>query len=735
MSDSTDDFLQRLRATFRIEADEHLQAITAGLMELEKTSSPVLQKPIIETIFRAAHSLKGAARAVELDDVESVCEQLEDSFARWKRQEAWPTPDTLDALHRRLDAISSLLGIAPADAAGGGPAAPAVVAVAQATPGHWATSAPQPAQEQGGASAGNSVRISVDLLDARLTEAEEMLAVKLAAGQRVDDLRELSQRLNAWRADLAGADAQARSLGERLATSAGPSPLRQLIDRGDEHLRSLGARVAALTRAAEHDRDTVGKLVDELLANSKQMLLLPFATISQSFPKLVRDLCRDQGKEADLSLEGEHTELDKRILDVLKDPLIHLLRNSVDHGVEKPAERARQGKPSRASIRLSVVQIAGGKVQIELADDGAGIDADAVRGAAIRRGVIAPSDAAALDEPAAQALVFRSDVSTSPIVTGVSGRGLGLAIVHEKAAHLGGEVSVDSLPGAGTTFRIIVPAVRATMRGILVDAAGRQLVVPTTQVERVARAQADDVKTVEGRQTITLEGRVLPLARLADMLELTEHRPGKAQSASFPVIVLGRGDERVAFVVDGVLDEQEILFKPLVRPLSRVRNIASATVLRDGTTALILHVGDLLKSARKPTRAFVAGGAQGKPAPRKSVLVAEDSITSRMLIKHTLESAGFEVETAVDGLDAFTRLRDGRFDVVVSDVEMPRLNGFDLTARIRADRALADTPVVLVTALESPQDRERGVDAGANAYIVKSNFEQSTLVDTVRGLA
>ena len=494
--------------------------------------------------------------------------------------------------------------------------------------------------------------------------------------------------------------------------------------------------MAALTRTAEQDRHAIGKLVDDLLEDSKKLLLLPFATLAAPFPKLVRDLCRDQGKEADLVIHGEEVEIDKRILEEMKDPLIHLLRNCVDHGIETPDERRRLGKPSRATITLAVSQVNGSKVELLVSDDGAGIDTDKVKESAVRHGLISAEEAARLDEPEARALIFQSEVSTSPIITRLSGRGLGLAIVREKAEKLGGEVSVESRPGLGTAFRIVMPATRATFRGILVEAAGRLLVVPTVQVERVARARPDDVQTVEGRETISFDGRAVALVQLADALELPPVERKDTPSAGVTVIVLGSGEQRIAFAVDAVLDEQEVLVKPLVKPLSRVRNVAAATVLGSGKVAPILNVADLLKSARKVAgaQARVAAGTAPAPAETRTILVAEDSITSRMLLKGILESAGYNVKIAVDGMEAFTLLRAERFDLVVSDVEMPRLNGFDLTARIRADKKLAELPVVLVTALETREDRERGIDVGANAYLVKSSFDQSNLLEAVRRL-
>jgi two-component system chemotaxis sensor kinase CheA len=297
---------------------------------------------------------------------------------------------------------------------------------------------------------------------------------------------------------------------------------------------------------------------------------------------------------------------------------------------------------------------------------------------------------------------------------------------------------VDSRQGVGTTFRIELPATRATFRGILVEAAGRVLVLPTMEVERIVRVRPTDIQTVEGRETLAFEGRAVALVWLGDVLELPAAERSEVAAAGVPVMILGGRDQWIGFAVDEVRGEQEILVKPLAKPLSRVRNVAAATVLGSGEVAPILNVADLLKSAQRSVHAAVRVVADAaSPLARSkatSILVAEDSITSRMLLKGILESAGYNVKIAVDGLEAFTLLRAGNFDLLVSDVEMPRLNGFDLTARIRADKKLAELPVVLVTALETREDRERGIDAGANAYLVKSSFDQSNLLEAVRRL-
>jgi two-component system chemotaxis sensor kinase CheA len=380
-----------------------------------------------------------------------------------------------------------------------------------------------------------------------------------------------------------------------------------------------------------------------------------------------------------------------------------------------------------------VTSMEGNKVDILFSDDGNGMDMQALKDAAIKRGIILSEDAAKLSDQDLPAIVFQSGVSTSPIITDISGRGLGLAIVREKIEKLGGQIVLETQRHTGTSFRMTLPLTLITFRGLLVSVAEREFIVPTTNVEKVVRVKRDEIKTVENRDTLSLDGMTIPLLRLADILELI------GKNGNLPMItilVLESQGKRIGFSVDEVLNEQEVLIKPLSRPLDRVRNIAGATILGSGKVTPVLNVSDLMKSAAK---AAVNGPKPSSTEAKgeviqKSVLVVEDSITSRMLLKNILETSGYFVVTAVDGVDAMTLLKTERFDVVISDVDMPRMNGFNLTEKIRGDKKLAELPVVLVTALESREDKERGIDVGANAYIVKSSFDQNNLLEVIKRL-
>jgi two-component system chemotaxis sensor kinase CheA len=719
------EFQQRLLATFRGEAEEHVRGISAGLIELESTPGENERAPIVEKVLREAHSLKGAARAVNLKDIETICQSMEGVLARAKRGEIALGTDALDVLHRGIDEIERLLAVARAERPGQSDAEQRLR---------------RPEEERKGT--GDTVRVPVDLLDRLLLQVEELVPLSMGAAHRTAELRELDGEVSQWKREWAKVQVAARFLRQSIDRDAGALDQRvvetrrllDFLDRDEEFVRSFGTSLSVLSQFAERHQRSLGAMVDSLLRDTKQLLLRPFSSLTEAFPKLVRDLCRQQGKEATLSVRGADIEIDRRILQELKDPLIHLVRNCIDHGIEGPEERTRANKPPRGAVTIAIEQKSATRVEIAISDDGAGIDPQRVKEAVVKSGLLSAESAVETRDAEILAFIFQSGVTTSPIVTDISGRGLGMAIVREKVERLAGEVTLETHPGVGTTFRLLLPMTVSTIQGLLIRLGEQSFVIPVTFVEKVVRAKRESIQTVENRATVLLGGQAVSLVRLHDVLGLPAGGSGDGDSASLSMVVLAASERRIAFQVDEVVGEQEVLVKSLGPQLVRVRNVGGAALLGTGKVVPILNVADLMKSAVKGASQRAPAQEVEKPtgAERRSILVVDDSITARTLLKNILEAAGYLVRTAVDGAEAFATLRETEFDVVVSDVDMPRLNGFDLTARIRADRKMADLPVILVTALESREDRERGIDVGANAYVVKSSFAQGNLLDIVR---
>lgn len=755
MARTDEELSRRLLATFRVEAAEHLEAMSAGLMALEKNPSGSEADGIVETVFREIHSLKGAAGAVNLAPIESLCQSMESVLFALKKARLQASAALLDLLLDAVDQLGRLLAdeapvpstVPPVvsamirrldQAASGAPPVPDEATEATLESTTTASAGEAPAPPTFGPASG-TIRVSTGKLDAVMRQVEELLSPRLAARQHARDLRDVAELLKAWRKTRARLQPALRRI-ERSAThgtgvDASTHRRRELIemleylDREHLFLADMDERLSELGETAERDQRTLSGMTEALMSDMRELQLMPFSSLFDTLPRIARELSREQGKEVDLVLRGGEIELDRRMLEALKDPLVHLLRNAIDHGIEEPSRRAAAGKPARGTITLRVSQVDSGKLRLRVADDGVGIDGERLRAAAGRLGISAGEGTGR----EAIALAFRSGVTTSPMITDISGRGLGLAIVREKVESLGGDISVESTPAAGATFRIDLPLSLATFRGVLVRAGDLTCVVPSEGVERVARVAARDIRTTENRETIILDTRVVPLVALTDVLEIPRPVQSPDDNEPAPVLVLGRGDARIAFQVDEVLGEQEILAKNLGPQLTRVRNVAGASVLGTGHVVPVLNIVDLLKSASNPVAAPSRSVPAGNASPREkgSILVVEDSITTRSLLKGILEAAGYAVTTAVDGMDGYAILKTGAFDLVVSDVEMPRMDGFDLTARIRADKEFADLPVILVTALESREHRERGIDVGANAYIVKSGFDQGNLLEIV----
>ncbi|GGY22273.1 hybrid sensor histidine kinase/response regulator [Paludibacterium paludis] len=724
------DFFRRLRATFAIEAEEHLAAMVTGLFDLEKSGSVSERGETLERIYREAHSLKGAARAVELHEVAGLCHALESVFSAWKNGRVTTTPGLFELLQ---GALGTLAGMLAGDASSGTESTDLLLRLEAASQGETPAPAASATIERGSplpmvaapsSSTVPTIRVDVKKLDAAMRQAEELLLPGQTAGWCASELAGIAARLS----DLKRRRVRLQPALRKLTRERGEgefSELLEFLNAEIRHLQDCEERLDSLQKAAEQHHRALTGMTSELLERVKHMHLQPASALLDGLPRMIRDLAREHGKQAELTVHGTDIEMDRRIIEQLRDPLNHLLRNSIDHGIEEPARRQRLGKPACGSVTVSVAQQDSNTIEIVIEDDGGGIDIEKLAEAANRQGASIAPDA---PELAILQMAFLSGVSTRPTVSELSGRGLGLAIVQEKVDRLAGSLSVETKKNRGVRFRLVLPLTLATFRGVRVSAGGACFIIPASCVRRAIRIPSSQIRRQDGRETIEFEGRTLVLARLGTLLGLAPEPPAEPRV----LLVLSLGMSTMAFAVGAVIDEQEVLVKGLGPQLARVRYFSGACVLGSGDIVPVLNAHDLMAAAVRDDRPVPETGEERR---RGAILVAEDSMTSRALLKGILESAGYDVTTAVDGAEAFELLGAGpTFDLVVSDVEMPRLDGFGLTERIRADAALSDLPVVLVTALASDRDRERGVDAGANAYIVKSSFDQSDLLAIIKRL-
>jgi two-component system chemotaxis sensor kinase CheA len=797
MTDPDEEFYKQLLATFREEAEEHLGEITEELIELEKAG--VIQgSPLIERVYRKTHSLKGSARAVNLREIESVCQNLESVFSLMKKGEFIPDEAAFDVFHDAIKITRGLLtgkrpGMSPADIARSLRALVSGIkdprSVPQAGPdrdassplwysdnGHGSdeTAGPSRAVQRGGGMDnfaggrfdtvllhqdpdgqqqsrgagvhdtwdGKTVRIAANKLDRLIAGSDDLLTTRLFITHRMRELEEMMTRFGIWRWNntLVSNDLhRIREVSFGIKKTALPPdlvlPLQRLVEfleYNREFVTYLQHDLNVHVHASEIDRSTLEINTSAIYDLIHDAVLLPVANVLQPFSGLVREYSRITGKQVDLVIEGGDLEMDRRIIETLKDPLMHLIHNSIDHGIEYPDIRAERRKPVRGTVRIRIIPFSGSKVSIEVSDDGAGIDLNVIRRAVVEKGIASARDVAALTDDEAIWLIFRSGLSTNPIVTDLSGRGLGLAIVEETVTRLGGAVTVSSEIGKGTTLRMLVPVRLATLRGVVVRSGSQVYVLPMQQVRQVFRIQYHDIIPYGGRQAIEFQGEKIGVIRLTEALGITEYHAPPERSAQVPVVILAYGAGQIACIVDEVIRVQEIVVRSLGSQLRRVKRITGAVILGDGRVALVLDALELIQESIKGPPAVSARNINGGDSRR--ILVVEDSVTSRALLQTVLERDGYRVQTAVDGMEALAMLKEHEFDMVVSDVDMPRINGFTLTEKIRAEARISTLPVVLVTSLDSPEDQKHGIRVGADAYIKKTSFEKGQLLEVIRNL-
>jgi two-component system chemotaxis sensor kinase CheA len=765
---SREEFLLKIRATFKIEASEGIANITSNLMELENGPPEERQAQLIEAIYREAHSLKGAARAVNISEIEQICQSLESVFSGMKNKTVSMAPGLFNTFHQTVNTLTDMLknaetGISEPmkndvkeilmklqkvahgvssevhNAKLTAPEKPE--SAMQAMENERPQARPAGMKEIVPSKQDETIRISVGKLDSLLFQAEEMLVLKQKFEHFGDGLNLIAKKLNSWSQEATAVSSQVADIDQQLQQAVVGEVLtpfdesiRQMVnffDWGASLIKSVEGELGKMQKSSVIETYNSGTKIESLLDEVKKMISVPFTAILDVFPKAARDLSTDIGKEVQVLIRGAGIEIDRRILEEIRNPLMHLLRNCVDHGIEKPAVRKQTGKPERGTIELTIERLDSNKVEITISDDGAGIDLGRLKKKYIMNEKVSAAEADQLDENDLVNYIFKTGISTSDMITDLSGRGLGLAIVQEKIEQLGGSVSVKSDTGKGTSFKMQIPLTLVTFRGVRMLVGDREFISPTSKIDRVFRVLKTEIKLIDNKPAIPLNGGVIPLVFMADILEI----PFKESDNPYIIVlIIGEKESKIGFVVDEILDEEVVLVKKFNNQLKRVRNIAGATVLGSGKVIPILNVSDLLKSAIKDTPLRNLRNAVEKETAKKSILVVEDSITSRMLLKNILETAGYLVSTAIDGAEGYAKAKGDHFDLILSDVDMPRMNGFDMTSKIRSDHAIADIPIVLVTSLSKSEDREHGMEVGASAYIVKGSFDQSNLLEVVERL-
>jgi two-component system chemotaxis sensor kinase CheA len=597
----------------------------------------------------------------------------------------------------------------------------------------------------------DTIRVEPAKLDALLTHAGELAVARTRLARRSSE----AEALMALWEDHVREMAVYRALLRDTATLLDREDADRMLAASErEKLRSdrVGEELERLRAGLAEERAKLDFVANELGDGIRSVRLMPLTTIFHLFPRMVRDLAREQGKEVRLAIEGGDTAVDKRILEEIKDPLMHMLRNAVDHGVELPEERERAGKDRTATITLRASQSPTSTI-IEVRDDGRGLDLERISRTARQRGLHDGEELAGMTDAQLGGLIFTPGFSTRERVTGVSGRGVGMDVVRANIERLKGSIAISSTRGNGSAFTIQLPLKLAAARVLIASVGDQIFALPVETVRGGMILSPEEVQFADGRETIVLDGEPVSVAPLAELLELSlpdlplpdlplpepasraaggeAAKPGRERAHC---VILQEGGEKFGVIVDALIDEQEIVIKPESALLRRVRNVSGSTILGSGKVCVILNAFDLLKSIRTRT----ATGPTLPPvveAPAvRSILLVEDSLTTRTQVKRILEGAGYAVTTAVDGMDGLAKLGARLFDAIISDVQMPNMDGLSMTARIREQERYAALPIILMTSLAREEDRRRGIEVGASAYLTKPAFDQKVLLDTLRRL-
>ncbi|MDZ8090971.1 MAG: hybrid sensor histidine kinase/response regulator [Nostoc sp. DedQUE05] len=779
---------EELRDVFKVASEEHLQNLDDGLLHLENHPNDLA---VLEALMREAHSLKGDANMLGVKDVGTLAHQIEHILTQLKQQENPASSlgnDTTESPYERLAHAIAAIRKLVHEAVTGEPAKVDTFSVlAELMGAQPVKREDNPTQElevnstevintvknntfdkereskengaiqnpklvlsevevskivrlseaevQNPKSPTNSyrietIRVGTRHLDTLMTQAGELTVTKIRIAHRLGEIEAIANLWEEWNRDL---------FTNRFAFSReqqGDFALQRLETfhhHSEKRLEQLGHLVKTLQSSLSEDTTRLEQLSSDLEEGIRTLRLLPFATIFNLFPRMVRDLAQQQGKLVQLIAEGKDTLADKRLLEEMKDPLMHILRNAIDHGIEPPQERERLGKPTTATIRLKAYQTPT-NIVLEISDDGRGLDLDRIKQIAVKRGICGEEESAAMTPSQIQALIFAPGFSTAPLVTEVSGRGVGLDVVQTNVEKLKGTIQVESVPGLGCTLRVNLGITLATAHVLIVQVNQMPYAIPVEFVQTACLIKSEEIFPLEGRDTIIRDSQPISIVQLADLLELPPMPSGLTQETALSCIILQVGQAQLGVVVDALVDEQDVLIKPQSHLLKRVRNVSGATILGTGDVCMVLNPQDLVKSARSRSQSISSTQTRQLAPTKPTVLLVEDSIATRTQEKRILETAGYQVITAVDGLDGLNKLRSHTVDAVVSDVQMPNLDGLGLTAKIRQYQEYSELPIILVTSLASDEDKRRGAEAGANAYIIKGSFNQEALLSALKRL-
>ena len=732
---------------FRQEAEGQKAILTGGLLALERDPTAAAQ---LEALMRAAHSIKGAARIVGIDVVVGLAHAMEDCFVAAQKGTIVLRSEATDLLLRAVDLLMRIAQT-PEDQMAvwqgsegaavdqmivqlkavtqGKSAAPLQVqpeAKTAATETKPAEIKPEATAPTAAAVSDRVLRVTAANLNRLLGLAGESLVESRSLTPYVESLLRLKQQQ--WKLSKAFEKLRESLAGHPLDEAA-HARLNEAQQQAGVCLQSVVERHAELELFVNRSANLSHRLYREALASRMR----PFADGIHGFPRLVRDLARSLGKEVKLEILGEATSVDREVLEKLEAPLTHLLRNAVDHGMETPDERQRAGKPREGTIRLEARHSAG-LLLIVVQDDGGGISCEQMRETVRNRKLAPPEVVEKLSVDELLEFLFLPGFSMREHVTEVSGRGVGLDVVQNMVKAVRGQVRVSTQPGQGMRFQLQLPLTLSVLRALIVNIAGEPYAFPLARIHSTVRVPRGQIEMIEGREHIPHNGEQVGLVSAGQLLGAGNSAEGEELS----VIIFGERGKRFALAVEKFLGERELVVQTIDPRLGKIQDISAAALLPDGAPVLILDVEDLIRSIEvlvsggRLSKVQAAGGTVARR--RKRVLVVDDSLTVRELERKLLDHSGYEVEVAVDGMDGWNAVRTQPYDLVVTDVDMPRMDGIELVSLIKKDARLKALPVMIVSYKDREEDRQRGLDAGADYYLTKGSFHDETLLNAVADL-
>jgi len=684
------------------EAEEHLEVLRKGVLTLEKEGT---SEALFNELLRSTHTLKGSANMVDLVELAGVAHRMEDLLKDLQSGELEFSSDLADVLLVATDAIEALM--AQAQSSGGiSVNVDTVVKALETGSISVEQTETEVAPDYKGTERRTSIRASVERLDQLVNRMGEILLSQKAMEARQQQMTGLLKQMDSSMGRLQGTD--------------------------DHALKDLRSNMVSLINDFERDRLQLGYQAEDVYQRTMELRLLPLATATDDFERSLRNLARSLKKEVNFIVQGQDVELDRNMLDAIKPILLHVLNNAIDHGIEDPDTRVRLGKPKAGQITLKA-QYEGSFIQVTVRDDGQGLDPEKIRSTAVKRGVLSAEAAAAMSDEAVIYLVFEPGFSTREFITDVSGRGVGLDVVKSNLDQVKGNLSLNSKIGVGTELVLRLPLSMAIFTGLMVECGGETYVFPQHYVSEILRVSPRDILEEMGREVVRLRDTSVPLSSLSQFLDQEQ---GAKVAKRLNVLILSFREQTMGLLVDLTIGLQEVVVKDLGCQLKSLEYFSGSTILGDGTPALIISVADLFAAShgRQPLQLRQTYEKEQKKAKRGRVLVVDDSITTRTMEKNILETNDYEVVVAVSGFDALDKLNADSFDLMVSDVEMPGMTGFELTQKVRQREDTRDLPVIIVSSLASDDHRRQGMEAGAQAYIVKGSFKQGILLETVETL-